>query len=241
MPSFRPVRSITLPETISEQIAAQIIDGHLKPGDRLPTEPELMDQFDVGRSTIREALKSLTIAGIIEMRRGAGTFVNKEYAGFLNDRLMWAAMLGERELRYVIEVRCALEAQTAALAAERATDEQKEELARQFVIMVDSRDPDHSAEADTAFHIGIAEASQNPLLLNLVLSIRNLIGNYIRWGYAERGYGQTDSDENITHHGPILDAIRAGEPEEARRAMLDHLDRSATWILAAAEGRKLQQ
>src|SRR5262245_22196530 len=173
--NFRPVQNTTLPEAIAEQIMAMITDGHLKPGDRLPTEPELMEQFGVGRSTLREALKSLVMAGLIETRRSAGTFVSESYSGFLSDRLKWAVVFSSQELQHIVEVRYALEGETAALAAQRATVEQKEQLARLYTALIEAQDPETAAENDTAFHVLIAEASHNPVLISLILGIRTLI------------------------------------------------------------------
>jgi GntR family transcriptional repressor for pyruvate dehydrogenase complex len=233
-PTFTPVQNTTLSEAIARQMMALIAEGRLKPGDRLPTEVELMQQFNVGRSTLREALKSLAVFGLIETRRGAGTFVSENYTEFLGDRLKWAAIFGERELRHIIEVRRALEAQTAALAAERATPEQQRKLAELLDQLITADDPDQASEYDTAFHVTVAEASHNPLLHNLVLSVRNLIRDIIRIGYVKQGDRLVTAEENSLQHGPILDAIRARQPEAARQAMLDHLDYSARLMLAWA-------
>lgn len=234
-PTFTPVQNTSLPEAIAEQMMAMIAEGRLRPGDRLPTEAELMQQFSVGRSTLREALKSLALVGLIETRRGAGTFISESYIGFLSDHLKWTALFGKRELRHIIEVRHGLELQTAALAAERATPKQKATLADLFEQLAGAEDPDQATEYDTAFHVAIAEASHNPLLLNLVLSVRNLIQNIIRMGYVEQGSGLVNADELNAHHGPILQAILAGDPDMARQAMLDHLNYSAALMLALAE------
>jgi GntR family transcriptional repressor for pyruvate dehydrogenase complex len=236
---FKPVKNTTLSAAVAEQILAMLADGHLKPGDRLPTEPELMAQFNVGRSTLREALKSLAMAGLIETRRSAGTFVSKSYTDFLSNHFKWATLFSERELRDITEVRYALEGQTAFLAAERATADQKEKLAHLYAAMIEAQAPDRATEFDTAFHVAIAAASHNPLLLNLILNIRNLIRDYIQWGYTRQGYAdRVDPNENITHHLPILAAIQAGQPEAARQAMLNHLAYSAEWMLAVAKERQ---
>ena len=75
--TFKPVESKTLAEAVAEQLMAMIARGQLKPGDRLPTEPKLMEQFNVERSTLREAVKSLVVAGLLETRRSSGTFVSE--------------------------------------------------------------------------------------------------------------------------------------------------------------------
>jgi GntR family transcriptional regulator, transcriptional repressor for pyruvate dehydrogenase complex len=237
--NFKPVQNTSLPEAIAEQIMAMITDGHLKPGDRLPTEPELMEQFGVGRSTLREALKSLVMAGLIETRRSAGTFVSESYSGFLSDRLKWTVVFSSQELQHIVEVRYALEGQTAALAAERATVEQKEQLAHLYMALIEAQDPETAAECDTAFHVLIAEASHNPVLISLILSIRTLIRDYIEASYAKWGsYDEIDRDENVVQHQPIVKAVQASQPQEARQAMLDHLDASHRWMLAVAKERQ---
>jgi len=237
-PVFKRVQNTTLPEVIAEQVAVMISEGHLKPGDRLPTEPELMKQFGVGRSTLREALKSLAIAGLIESRQGAGTYISTTYTDYLSNRLNWTVMLSERELHHVIEVRYALEGQTAALAAGRATKEQIDNL-NQILSKLDEnlKSPDLAAEYDLAFHLNIAEASNNPLLLNLISSVRDLVRSYIIFSYSDLDR----PDESEGQHRRILEAIRTKQPEEARQAMFDHLDYSSKWILTLARERQLSE
>ena len=236
-PTFKRVQNTTLPEVIAEQIGLMISEGYLKPGDRLPTEPELMKQFGVGRSTLREALKSLAIAGIIESRQGAGTYISTTYTNFLNNRLNWTMMLSERELGHVTEVRYGLEGQTAALAAERATPEQIENLSQTLSKLDENlKTPDMAAEYDLIFHLKIAEASNNPLLLNLISSVRELIRSYIIFSYSD----PDRPDESEGQHQDILEAIHAGQPQKARQAMFDHLDYSSEWILTLARERQLR-
>lgn len=240
--NVKPLQNTTLPEAVAEQIMARIATGQLKPGDRLPTEPELMELFGVGRSTVREALKSLTMAGLIETRRSAGTFVSESYAGFLGDRLKWTAVFSSRELQHIVEVRYALEGETAALAAKRATTSQRAALADRYQALIAAASPEAATEHDTAFHVLIAEASHNPILLSLILGTRTLIHEYITHSYAKWGsYDEIDRDENVVQHLPILDAIQAGKPEAARQAMFDHLDASAKWMLALAKERQLSK
>jgi GntR family transcriptional repressor for pyruvate dehydrogenase complex len=237
-PVFKPINNITLVEAVAEQISAMIAAGHFRPGDRLPTEAELGHQLGVGRSTLREALKSLALAGLIETRRSAGTFVSESYSDFLSNRLNMALIFSERELSDIVEVRYGLEGQTAALAAERVTTAQKDKLA-ELVLAIEEpiQDPTQAADADMAFHVVIAEASQNQLLLNLILSIRSLIYDYIKFGYTH----QIHTDMNNAEHQCILETIQAGQSREARQAMLDHLASSAEWMLAAAKERQLQK
>lgn len=217
--TFKPIQATSLSEAIAEQIGNLIASGTLKPGARLPTESELIKQFGVGRSTVREALKSLAMAGLIETRRRGGTYVTESYTGFLNDRLNWATVFSDREFQDIMEVRLALESQAAYLAAERANPKARAQLAQ----IVDSLegsldDPERAASYDLQFHVAVAEASQNPILLNLIHSIRNLIQEYIRVGYTN----QPDLTDYAEHRG-ILKAIEAKDPERAGREMTRHL------------------
>ena len=242
LPDFKLVENTSLPEAVAMQMMAMIADGRLKPGDHLPTELALMALFGVGRSTVREAVKSLSMAGLVETRRRSGTFVSETYAGFLGDRLKWGLVFSAQDLQHIVEVRRALEVQTAALAAERATPVQRDNLARLYAELVHAQDPDTATECDTAFHVQIAEASQNPLLLKLVLSTRSLIRDYIKYSYSKWGsYDEVDRDENVMEHRPILEAIQARQPEAARQAMVNHLNASASWMVAVAKAQQLQE
>jgi len=235
-PTFHPIESKSLAEAVAEQLMALIAKGQLKPGDRLPTEPELMNQFGVGRSTLREAVKSLVVAGLLETRRSAGTFVSESYTDYLSQSLNWGMVFSKQELRHIIDVRCALEEQAAALAAEFATDEQKAHLAELVdAISAQGIGPEQAVENDIGFHIAIAEASNNPLLLNLILNLRQVLHGYIKAGYQRRGYAdQVNAQEMADLHRPILQAIQAGQPAAAKRAM-HTLFFTTGWQLAQAE------
>lgn len=236
-PSFQPVESKSLAEAVAEQLMAMIARGQLKPGDRLPTEPELMAQFGVGRSTLREAIKSLVVAGLVETRRSLGTFVSESYTDYLSQRLNWGLVFNKQELRHIIEIRCALEEQAAALAAEWASAAQKEKLTQMInAISVQGIESEQAVENDIAFHIAIAEASNNPLLLNLILSLRKILHGYIKSGYTRRGYEkQVNASEMADLHRPIVDAIQSGDPIEAKTAMHTHFENTTGWQLAQAE------
>lgn len=240
MATFQPVESKSLAEAVAEQLMALIAKGQLKPGDRLPTEPELMGKFNVGRSTLREAVKSLVVAGLLETRRSSGTFVSESYIDFLSQRLNWDMVLTKQDLRHIIELRCALEEQAAALAATRATAEQKDHLEKLVAAISDlEMGPEKAVQNDIAFHVAIAEASGNPLLLNMLLSVRQVMHGYIRAGYTRRGYSsQVEADDVADMHRPIVTAIQEGNPSKAKQAMHAHFQNTTGWQLAWGEGGK---
>ena len=236
-PTFKTIESKSLAEAVAEQLMALIAKGHFKPGDRLPTEPELMAEFGVGRSTLREAIKSLVVAGLLETRRSLGTFVSESYIDYLSQRLNWDLVFSKQEIRHIIEIRCALEEKAAALAAERASDAQKEKLEQLLdAISEQGIDPEKAVENDLAFHLAIVEASNNPLLFNLTLSLRQVLHGYIKAGYTRRGYeNQVNAEEMANLHRPIVDAIRDGDATKAKNAMHTHFENTTGWQLAQAE------
>jgi len=236
-PTFKPIESKSLAEAVAEQLMAMIANGQLKPGDRLPIEQELMDGFGVGRSTLREAVKSLVVAGLLETRRSSGTFVRESYIDYLGQRMNWGIVFTKQELRHIIEIRCALEEQAAALAAEGASDKQVEKLVHLVdVISEEGINPERAVENDIAFHIALAEASNNPLLLNLFLNLRQVLHGYIKSGYTRRGYdNQVDAKEMANLHRPIVVAIKAGNVAGAKDAMHVHFQKTTGWQLAQAE------
>lgn len=234
---IKPIESKSLTGAVAEQLMTIVAKGQLMPGDRLPTEPELMEQFNVGRSTLREAVQSLVVAGLLETKRGSGTFVSESYTDYFSQRMNWDMVFSKQDLRDIIEIRCALEEQAAALAAERATDAQKEKLAQHVEAIRDiSIGLEEAVEHDIDFHVTVAEASHNPLLLNLILSIRQILHGYIKSGYTRRGYNnQAEADEIADLHRPIVDAIQAGRPDEAKKAMHTHFKRTSGWQLAQVD------
>ena len=224
MNKFTPIKISTLSEIVAQQILDQIAQGALQPGDRLQTEVELMKQFKVGRSTLREAVQSLAMMGVVETRRSAGTFITGNYIKFLNERLKLALLLNPKDIQQIMEVRRGLEIQTATSAAERSTLEQKGELNRLIVLMGENlNDPIKTTELDYEFHMMIAQASSNPLLINLVMSVKTVINEYIKLGNLDGAYLELDYKE----HKEINDAIQLGSPQLAAQAMREHLDSSA--------------
>ena len=232
MNKFSPVKMSTLSESVAEQILDQIEKGVLQPGDRLQTEFELMKQFEVGRSTLREAIQSLVLMGVVETRRSAGTYITSNYIKFLNERLKLTLLLSPKDIQQIMEVRRGLEIQTATLAAERSTPEQKQELIRVIALMEKNlNDPSKTATLDYEFHMMIAQASSNPILINLVMSVKNVINEYIKIGNLDGAFLELDYKE----HKKINDAIQLGSPPQAAQAMREHLDSSAQQRLKMAQ------
>jgi GntR family transcriptional repressor for pyruvate dehydrogenase complex len=212
-----------------------INSGLLKAGDRLPTERELANQLSVGRTTIREALKLLTLSGLLEARRGSGTYVRKDYVNFIANQVQWPVLLSVQDVDQIFEVREALEVQTASLAAQRATLEETEDIkVYRKLLELNGRDVEQEAEIDMRFHHAIAVGSHNALLLRLMLSLENLLREYITLSNK-----LTDDMRSTVHeHEAIYEAIKARDPKAAARAMAAHLTISGALIMHAAAMKK---
>jgi len=221
MPDLKPVSRVTLGEQVAGQLAAQISEGRWLPGDKLPSETDLCASLHIGRSTLREALKSLAFVGLVQMRPGEGTYVLNG-TRLLIDRLRAHGVLKtEKELRDVGEARLILETELAALAAERlepADLEKLEEILEQMKHSLGGEGREY-VDLDVEFHLAVAKCSKNQMLHELLMPIRGILQEFIAKSQELPGI----KCEAHEHHTKILAALRQRNPEKARRAMRAHL------------------
>src|SRR5437879_10971561 len=218
---YKLVRTSRLYEQIVQQIEESIVKGDLKPGDQLPAERDLAQRFGVSRTAVREAVKALREKGLVEAYSGRGTFITDGTSQAVRQSLDLMVKIGQPEgSQYLAELRAILEPEIAALAAARA---QESDLAtmREAVAVMDraGRDPDPYIEADLDFHLALAEAAANPLILSLIDSIVGLLREqrlkiFRVSGGPERGQ---------VHHKRILEAVERHDAEKARETMRAHL------------------
>src|SRR6266404_2858450 len=176
-PVYRTVKTSRLFEQIVQQVEDSILKGQLKPGDQLPAERDLAQRFGVSRTAVREAVKALREKGLVEAYSGRGTFITDGTSQAVRQSLDLMVKIGQPEgSTHLAEVRAILEPEIAALAASRA---QESDLAtmREAVAVMDraGQDPDAYIEADLDFHLALAEAAANPLILSLIDSIVGLL------------------------------------------------------------------
>lgn len=211
-------------ETTTTEIARRLLEyflaGHFAPGHRLPSERKLAETLGVGRSVVREALKSLTLLGIVEVRQGDGTFLRSTESDLLPHAIEWGLLLGTRRTRDLIEVRLYLESILAGLAAERRDSTDLGELRRELDAMYAAQN-DRAAfvAADVAFHLRVAKAAGNETFLQIMVSVRALLQVWM----TRVVYSAEDSAVLADEHAPIYDAIDARDAEAARAAMDAHL------------------
>jgi GntR family transcriptional repressor for pyruvate dehydrogenase complex len=218
---YKLVRTSRLYEQILQQIEDAILKGTLKPGDQLPAERELAQQFGVSRTAVREAVKALREKGLVEAYSGRGTFVTDGTSQAVRQSLDLMMKIGQPEgSRHLAEVRAILEPEIAALAAIRA-EEQDIATMREAVAVMDRSlsDGDAFIEADLDFHLSLAEAAANPLILSLIDSIVGLLREQRMRVFKVAGGPQRGQ----FHHKRILDAVERRDSEKAREAMCAHL------------------
>ncbi len=195
-----------------------IRQGEILHGSRLPPERALAEQFGVGRSSVREAIRSLELQGLVVTRHGSGSFVNTQSLDAV--ATLMAPENGTGGLEDIFEMRHLLEPQIAALAARRATPADIERLAS---ILVEQQrqvlEGETGVDADTEFHFTLASATHNPALVKVVIAVEDVLRRS-----RDRYLQQAGRPERSLHsHHEILAMVRAGDDAGARRAMDHHL------------------
>jgi GntR family transcriptional regulator, transcriptional repressor for pyruvate dehydrogenase complex len=223
---IRPVSRASLSDGIVEQIIDLIARDILKAGDRLPSEKELCVRFQVGRTTIREALRSLAVMGILDGRVGEGTFVSHSNKKYLEKSLQWGLLMERKDVQDLIETRLMLESQTAFSAAQRATEDDLQEIERAIRGMEQALDqPEEYLKFDLQFHLAIARATQNSILYNLLSMTRGYLQSWIQESLSKPSIRKMRkrAESSVREHDKILHALREHRPEEARQAMTEHI------------------
>jgi GntR family transcriptional repressor for pyruvate dehydrogenase complex len=224
--SLRPISRLSLSDGIVDQIIELISRGVLKPGERMPSEKQLCQQFAVGRTSVREALRSLSVMGILESHAGDGTFVSEDNSRYLEKTLQWSLLLDRKVVEDLIETRLTLESETSFLAAERARPEDLQEILAAIEGMERSANqPDRYLDFDLRFHLAIARASQNSILFQLLSMIRGYLQTWIKETLSAPPADDSElrATKSIAEHRSVLSALEKRNAESARQAMREHI------------------
>ena len=224
---FTPIKTKRLYEEIMEQIKRLLTDGKLKPGDKLLAEREMAEQFQVSRASVREAIRTLEMLGIIDIRPGEGTFIRDTETDDIIRPLAMFLAVERSSLLDMFEMRRIFETATAGLAAQRATEEELDQIEAMLENMrerLNVQDPARGEEFDAAFHYAVAEATHNSLLTKLFKTVSE---EFAKANSVARRQLYQSGEENaqkiIDQHAEILSGIRSRSPEVASKAMLSHL------------------
>jgi DNA-binding FadR family transcriptional regulator len=202
-------------------IKRMIVTGDLKPGDRLPREPDLAKRLGLSRNTLREAVRALSLIRVLDVRRGDGTYVTDLDPATLLETFTFLVDLHRTDnVLHFFHVRRLLEPEATAIAATAMSDEHASGLQRHLDALGDNPSVDDLVANDVVFHRRIAEAAGNPVLTALLDSLTGVTQRARLWrGFAEAGA----VDRTLTEHRAIATAIVNREPELARAAAITHV------------------
>lgn len=214
---------------ITRHLLKYLLSGDLTPGERIPSERQLAEALEIGRSGVREAIKSLCLLGLLEVRQGDGTYLTGSTSDLLPDVIEWGLLLGERRILDLVEVRSELEVFIAELAAERRTPEQAAALSETVEMMYGAGgDGERHIELDVQFHRILAESTANKVLVSLSHSFSSLL----RAWSARCVRAESDVSALADEHAAVARAIDSGSGKAGRAAMTIHMAKAAARLNA---------
>jgi GntR family transcriptional repressor for pyruvate dehydrogenase complex len=217
---FKSVKHVRVSDEIVNQVKALISEGRLKPGDRLPPERDLVKEFSVSRPSLREALNTLVTMGFLEVK-GKRTFIKSVASESMQNPLSLLIKADIQKLFDLIEVRKAIEAWGAFLAAQRATEEDIKQLENIIEDMKKAYEQGRSWEKqDADFHLGMAQATHNTIQTHVMSTIYDLLRESVAKVFKDRAKVK----KLLDHHQRIFNAIKNHSPERARERTLEHLN-----------------
>jgi DNA-binding FadR family transcriptional regulator len=225
-PRFQPVQPVRAYERIVQQIEDAILCGDLRPGERLPSERDLVEQFSVSRSSVREALRVLQSNGMVRSRAGdpAGAEVLPFSPATLQKSMTTLARVSELSLAELVQFRMLLDGSANLLAARLRTDEQLAAMdAAMGLMRAATGDYEEFSRADVAFHDAVARASGNRLVQVCNQVVRSVVLTLIADKIARAADRTALMEESIAHHAEVLDAVRLGDGAAAARIARQNL------------------
>lgn len=221
---FKPVQSDRISNVVVDQIKEAVFQKKLKPGDKLPSERQLMDQFKTSRVTIREALRTLEQFGILEIRRGmeGGAFIRDPNTKFINNFLQDMFSMGKIKISNFTEARMAIEPFSVKLATERITEDSLRKVRQNIQEARECLNKKNKNDArllDLEFHRLIAQASQNPVIFFMIDSIMDIMENNI----SSIPLSVKPVERTNQYHEEIYGALRDRDVRRAQDLMLKHI------------------
>ena len=239
--SVKRIERKRLTDQIVEQLVLLIRSGKLKIGEKLPPERELMNQFGVGRSSLREAIGALLLTGVLTSRPWRGTYVSVSSDKLLPRTLGWRIATGSEKVEELIEARIILEQAMAGLSAARATEEDIAETRHYNGLLKsieEGKQKVAQVQADLSFHFALAKSSQNATLFGFLSEFRNLMLLWMQ--QTVRPESTYHLHDIIKQHDAILEAVEARDVERAQEALHRHLEASANNLSSILLHRQLK-
>jgi len=232
--SLKRVKHESVRTQIYEQLKAQVLHRVWLPGSKLPSENELAQELGVSRVSVREGLQRLVSLGLLETRHGEGTFVRGYSAETSMNALLPMLALNPTDIFDVLEYRRIMEKGTVALVAEKGTAEDIAELKRAYAVMVEQQsDIAGFAYADLEFHLVLAKASGNPIIMKVNSIIKDVLS--VSMENIVRTLGTRDG---LYYHQRIIEAVEAHDPKRAESIMEEHVVRTIERLHSEGEFHK---
>lgn len=232
--NLRPYRRESSSTEITRSLLDYLLSGAVEIGGRIPPERQLAQALSVGRSATREAIKSLSLLGLLDVRQGDGTYLSRSSSDLLPRVIEWGMLLEQPYLSDLVEAREQIEPIVADLAAERRSEEDVEALRvliEKMTVATKDMDIDGYVDADTAFHLMLAKATGNIVFQNQISSIRELLRAWAKRVLEAAG----ETETSLAMHTPILDAVKHGDASASRLAMTAHMERASRRLRKALE------
>jgi len=222
-------------QRVAERLAEVIASGEYPVGSRLPAERKLAERFNVSRPTVREAIIALELAGCVEVKGGSGVYVTSgSSSGLASTELDVGAF-------EILEARLMFESETAAVAAKTISDDELADLRAALNSMVAENEQEAVSEnADEIFHLLIAKATHNEAIVSVCKHLWSLRNNSNVSASILDKVRQAGSRPRIDEHVRILDALEKRDPDAAREAMRDHLNRVVDQLLDSTEAQAVE-
>lgn len=238
-PLFSPIEDRRVFREVLVQLEEAIVDGRLAAGDRLPSERELVQQFGVSRTSVREALRVLEALGVVRVRPGPdhGATLVAGPVNTFRDFLQFQLALRHISIASLVEFRLVIESWAASTAAMRASDHNLMALERTVADMRGTLEPIDFLTLDASFHLEVARLSGNELLVLVLEGARNAIERVMREAVTAAGDWPSMRDRLVREHEEILEAIIAREGSRAASLVARHIEVLYTQtLMPAAEG-----
>ena len=236
---FKSVRPDRISQTIVDQIKEAIFQKKIKIGDKLPSERQMMEQFETSRVTVREALKNLENSGILEIRRGTqgGAFVRDPDVKFVSSFLQDMFSMGNIRVFDLTEARMAVEPFSVKIATERIKEDSLEQIKqniKETKECLKSNNPTDARLLTLEYHRLIAQASENPVIFFMVDSIMDIMENNV----STIVISAESIEKTLHYHEDIYEAVMKRNPEKAQALMLKHIQEIHAALDLGTNGKK---
>ncbi len=229
LPPLATTTRTSVTDEVVKRLVSLILEEGLRPGNKLPSERELIKRLGVGRSSLREAISRLSAIGVVDVLAGKGIFVGRGEASVPTQPLSWGLLMSESTALEVIEARRTIEVDLAGLAAERATEDDISAIGQRLALILSSLDDMQAhAYADLEFHLAVGRAGHNRVLYHVMETLQHMVRVWILAVVAnQENRSAWMREHSVNEHVRVYEAIRAHDVQAARSAMATKLDTAA--------------